>query len=227
MRILIVEDERKIARALDKALRQEKYAVDLSFDGTDGFAMASVIEYDLIILDRMLPGDYDGISMTKKLRETGIKTPILMLTALSSIKNKTDGLDAGADDYLTKPFALEELLARARALLRRPKETTEAVLQVGDLTLDPATHQVQRAEQNIELTNKEFSLLEYLMRNSGRALSKDQIITHVWNYDSDILPNNVEVYVKFLREKIDRPFVEKSQPLLKTIRGFGYKLEAN
>ena len=111
--------------------------------------------------------------------------------------------------------------------MRRPKETTEAVLQVGDLTLDPATHQVQRAEQNIELTNKEFSLLEYLMRNSGRALSKDQIITHVWNYDSDILPNNVEVYVKFLREKIDRPFVEKSQPLLKTIRGFGYKLEAN
>jgi two-component system, OmpR family, response regulator len=165
--------------------------------------------------------------MTKKLLETGIKTPILMLTALSSIKNKTEGLDAGADDYLTKPFALEELLARARALLRRPKETTEAVLQVGDLTLDPATHQVQRAEQNIELTNKEFSLLEYLMRNSGRALSKDQIITHVWNYDSDILPNNVEVYVKFLREKIDRPFVEKSQPLLKTIRGFGYKLEAN
>lgn len=227
MRILVVEDERKIARALDKALRQEKYAVDMSFDGTDGFAMASVIEYDLIILDRMLPGDYDGISMTKKLRETGIKTPILMLTALSSIKNKTEGLDAGADDYLTKPFALEELLARARALLRRPKETTEAVLQVGDLTLDPATHQVQRAEQNIELTNKEFSLLEYLMRNSGRALSKDQIITHVWNYDSDILPNNVEVYVKFLREKIDRPFVEKSQPLLKTIRGFGYKLEAN
>ncbi len=227
MWILVVEDERKIARALDKALRQEKYAVDMSFDGTDGFAMASVIEYDLIILDRMLPGDYDGISMTKKLRETGIKTPILMLTALSSIKNKTEGLDAGADDYLTKPFALEELLARARALLRRPKETTEAVLQVGDLTLDPATHQVQRAEQNIELTNKEFSLLEYLMRNSGRALSKDQIITHVWNYDSDILPNNVEVYVKFLREKIDRPFVEKSQPLLKTIRGFGYKLEAN
>ena len=227
MRILVVEDERKIARDLDKALRQEKYAVDMSFDGTDGFAMASVIEYDLIILDRMLPGDYDGISMTKKLRETGIKTPILMLTALSSIKNKTEGLDAGADDYLTKPFALEELLARARALLRRPKETTEAVLQVGDLTLDPATHQVQRAEQNIELTNKEFSLLEYLMRNSGRALSKDQIITHVWNYDSDILPNNVEVYVKFLREKIDRPFVEKSQPLLKTIRGFGYKLEAN
>ena len=227
MRILVVEDERKIARALDKALRQEKYAVDMSFDGTDGFAMASVIEYDLSILDRMLPGDYDGISMTKKLRETGIKTPILMLTALSSIKNKTEGLDAGADDYLTKPFALEELLARARALLRRPKETTEAVLQVGDLTLDPATHQVQRAEQNIELTNKEFSLLEYLMRNSGRALSKDQIITHVWNYDSDILPNNVEVYVKFLREKIDRPFVEKSQPLLKTIRGFGYKLEAN
>ena len=227
MRVLIVEKKKKIARALDKALRQEKYAVDLSFDGTDGFAMASVIEYDLIILDRMLPGDYDGISMTKKLRETGIKTPILMLTALSSIKNKTEGLDAGADDYLTKPFALEELLARARALLRRPKETTEAVLQVGDLTLDPATHQVQRAEQNIELTNKEFSLLEYLMRNSGRALSKDQIITHVWNYDSDILPNNVEVYVKFLREKIDRPFVEKSQPLLKTIRGFGYKLEAN
>ena len=136
-------------------------------------------------------------------------------------------LESGADDYLTKPFALEELLARARALLRRPKETTEAVLQVGDLTLDPATHQVQRAEQNIELTNKEFSLLEYLMRNSGRTLSKDQIITHVWNYDSDILPNNVEVYVKFLREKIDRPFVEKSQPLLKTIRGFGYKLEAN
>ena len=223
MRILVVEDERKIARALDKALKQEKYAVDLSFDGTDAFAMASTIDYDLIILDRMIPGDYDGLTLTKKLREEKNQTPILLLTALSSVRNRTEGLDAGADDYLTKPFALEELLARVRALLRRPQVNIESVLKVGNLTLDLNIHQVERAGKKIELTNKEFALLEYLMRNSGRALNKEQIILHVWDYDADILPNNVKVYIRFLREKIDEQCDEK---LIKTVRGFGYKIES-
>ena len=221
MRVLIVEDERKIARALDKALRQEKYAVDMSFDGTDGFAMASVIEYDLIILDRMLPGDYDGISMTKKLRETGIKTPILMLTALSSIKNKTEGLDAGADDYLTKPFAFEELLARIRALARRPQSAVSEVLSFGDLSFDVSTLEVSRRGKNIKLSGKEYALLECLMRHPKQILSKDQLIKHVWSYESNILPNTVEVYIRNLRQKIDKNYKVK---LIKTVRGFGYKI---
>lgn len=222
MRILVVEDERKIARALKRALEQEKYAVDAVFDGTEGFAMATTIEYDLIILDRMIPGDYDGLSLTEKLRDMKVQTPILLLTALSSVKNKTEGLDAGADDYLTKPFALEELLARVRALLRRPQTPAETVLKVDDVKMDLNSHEVFRNDKMIELTNKEFALLEYLMRNSGRPISKDQIISHVWDYDADILPNNVEVYIRFLREKIDNPFKKK---LIKTVRGFGYKID--
>lgn len=222
MRILIVEDERKIARALKRALEQEKYAVDMAFDGTEGFAMASTIEYDLLILDRMIPGDYDGVSLTKALREQKNQTPILLLTALSSVKQKTEGLDSGADDYLTKPFALEELLARVRALLRRPQTPTDTVLELDDLTLDLNTHVVTRSDKSISLTNKEFSLLEYLMRNAGRPVNKEQIIAHVWDYDADILPNNVEVYIRFLREKIDEPFSKK---LIKTVRGFGYKID--
>lgn len=222
MRILIVEDERKIARALGRALKNEKYAVDISYDGTDAYAMAGMIDYDLLILDRMIPGDYDGLSLTKKLREEGKNVPILLLTALGATQDKTEGLDGGADDYLTKPFALDELLARVRALLRRPQTSVETVLRVADLSLDLNTHEVLRNNQKIELTNKEFSLLEYLVRNSGRPVSKEQIIAHVWDYDADILPNNIEVYISYLREKVDKPFKDK---LIKTVRGLGYKID--
>ena len=222
MRILIVEDERKIARALGRALKNEKYAVDISYDGTDAYAMAEMIDYDLLILDRMIPGDYDGLSLTKKLREEGKNVPILLLTALGATQDKTEGLDGGADDYLTKPFALDELLARVRALLRRPQTSVETVLRVADLSLDLNTHKVLRNNQKIELTNKEFSLLEYLVRNTGRPVSKEQIIAHVWDYDADILPNNIEVYISYLREKVDKPFKDK---LIKTVRGLGYKID--
>lgn len=224
MRILVVEDERKIARALALALKNEKYAVDICFDGTEAFAMATAIDYDLIILDRMIPGDYDGITLTKKLRNLENKTPILLLTALSSVQDKTHGLDSGADDYLTKPFALDELLARVRALLRRPKTIAENTLKVADLSLDPILHTVKRFNSAIELTNKEFSLLEYLMRNKNRPVSKEQIIEHVWDFDADILPNNIEVYISYLREKIDKPFDKK---LIQTVRGVGYKIDEN
>lgn len=222
MRILIVEDERKIARALGRALKNEKYAVDISHDGTDAYAMAGMIDYDLLILDRMIPGDYDGLSLTKKLREEGKRVPILLLTALGEIQDKTEGLDSGADDYLTKPFALDELLARIRALLRRPQTQVETILKIADLSLDLNMHEVFRNNQKIELTNKEFSLLEYLVRNAGRPVSKEQIINHVWNYDADILPNNIEVYISYLREKVDKPFEKK---LIKTVRGIGYKID--
>jgi two component transcriptional regulator, winged helix family protein len=222
MRILIVEDERKIARALGRALKNEKYAVDISYDGTDAYAMAGMIDYDLLILDRMIPGDYDGLSLTKKLREEGKNVPILLLTALGATQDKTEGLDGGADDYLTKPFALDELLARVRALLRRPQTSVETVLKVAGLSLDLNTHEVLRNDQKIELTNKEFSLLEYLVRNAGRPVSKEQIIAHVWDYDADILPNNIEVYISYLREKVDKPFKDK---LIKTVRGLGYKID--
>lgn len=222
MRILIVEDERKIARALGRALKNEKYAVDISHDGTDACAMAGMIDYDLLILDRMIPGDYDGLSLTKKLREEGKKVPILLLTALGEIQDKTEGLDSGADDYLTKPFALDELLARVRALLRRPQTQAETILKIADLSLDLNAREVFRNNQKIELTNKEFSLLEYLVRNAGRPVSKEQIIDHVWDYDADILPNNIEVYISYLREKVDKPFEKK---LIKTVRGIGYKID--
>lgn len=223
MRILIVEDEHKIARALAKALEQETYAVDIAYDGDEGYAMATTEPYDVAIIDRMLPGDYDGIAIVKAMREAKIHTPVLFLSALDSINERTIGLDAGADDYLVKPFALEELLARVRALLRRPSEQQPNILSVGDLTLDTVTYLVERGGQSIHLTSKEFALLEYMLRNQGRPLSKETIISHVWDYDADILPNTVEVYVKYLRTKIDVPF---KTPLIHTVRGFGYKLEA-
>lgn len=223
MRILIIEDEHKIARALKKALEQETYAVDVAYDGDEGHAMATTEPYDVAIIDRMLPGGYDGLAIVRAMREAKIHTPILFLSALDSIHERTAGLDAGADDYLVKPFALEELLARIRALLRRPSEQQSDILQAGDLTLDTVTYSVKRADKEIQLTSKEFALLEYLLRNQGRPISKEIIISHVWDYDADILPNTVEVYVKYLRNKIDTPF---DTPLIHTVRGFGYKLEA-
>jgi DNA-binding response OmpR family regulator len=224
MRVLLVEDEHKIARALKRALEQEKYAVDVSYDGDDGYAMATTEPYDVVIIDRMLPGNYDGIAIIKAMREQKIHTPILLLTALGSVKDRTTGLDSGADDYLVKPFALEELLARIRALLRRPSEQQGTILQAGDLTLDTVSYEITRAGKSISLTSKEFGLLEYLLRNQNRPLSKEVIIAHVWDYDADILPNTVEVYIKYLRGKIDAPF---AKPLIHTVRGFGYKLSAD
>lgn len=223
MRILLVEDEHKIAQALKKALEQDKYAVDVAYDGDEGYAMASTEPYDLMIIDRMIPGKYDGVELVKTLRTEKNHTPILFLTALTSVSDKAAGLDAGADDYMSKPFALEELLARIRALLRRPSEQKVVVLKVGDLTMDTTAFIVKRAGKEIKLTGKEYALLEYLMRNPGRPLSKESIISHVWDYDSDVLPNTVEVYVKYLRQKVDDPF---KTPLIHTARGFGYKIEA-
>jgi DNA-binding response OmpR family regulator len=221
MRILLIEDEHKIARALKKALEQESYAVDVAYDGDEGYAMATTEPYDAAIIDRMLPGSYDGIAIVKAMREEKIHTPVLILTALGGINDKTTGLDSGADDYLVKPFALEELLARVRALLRRPVEQQATVLTAGDLTLNTITYEVQRAGETIQLTGKEFALLEYLLRNQNRPLPKELIISHVWDYDANILPNTVEVYIKYLRNKIDDPF---ETPLIQTVRGFGYKL---
>lgn len=223
MRILVIEDEHKIARALKKALEQESYAVDVSYDGDDGYAMATTEPYDVAIIDRMLPGDYDGIAIVTAMRKAKIHTPVILLTALGSVSDRTSGLDSGADDYLVKPFALEELLARVRALLRRPSEQQPNILTAGDLELDTINFSVTRDGRSIQLTNKEFGLLEYMLRNQGRPLSKETIIGHVWDYDADILPNTVEVYIKYLRNKIDMPF---KTPLLHTVRGFGYKIQA-
>ena len=218
MRVLIVEDEHKIARALKKALEQETYAVDVAYDGDEGYAMATTEPYDIAIIDRMLPGEYDGIAIVKGMREAKVHTPVIFLSALGSVSERTAGLDAGADDYLVKPFALEELLARVRALLRRPTEQQPDVLKAGDLALDTVNYSVERSGQSIQLTSKEFALLEYMLRNPGRPLSKEVIISHVWDYDADILPNTVEVYIKYLRNKIDAPF---KKALIHTVRGFG------
>jgi len=217
-----VEDEHRIANSIQKGLVQEKYAVDVAYTGDDGYDLASTEEYDLIILDLLLPG-MDGMAICKELRKSKIHTPILMLTAKGQIQDKVTGLDSGADDYLTKPFSFEELLARIRALSRRPKVTTGEIFKVGDLSLDSSTFEVKRNSKEIQLSSKEFSLLEYLMRNAGKILSKDQIIAHVWDYNADILPNTVEVYIKNLRNKIDSDS-HKEKPLIKTLRGFGYKI---
>lgn len=223
MRVLVVEDEHKIARALRRALEQESYAVDVAYDGDEAYAMATTEPYDLAIIDRMIPGGYDGLAVVEEMRKAKIHTPVLLLTALGTTADKTKGLDSGADDYLVKPFALEELLARVRALLRRPHEQQSIILNVGDLSLDTITYSVKRGEKDIHLTSKEFGLLEYLMRHEGRPMSKENIIAHVWDYDADVLHNTVEVYVKYLRNKIDSPF---KVPLIHTVRGFGYKIEA-
>jgi len=222
MRLLVIEDDHKIANAIKRGLSQESYAVDVSFDGKDGLATALTIDYDLIVIDRMLPG-VDGIKICQTLRAKKIMVPILFLTAKDKISDRVEGLNAGADDYLVKPFAFEELLARVRALLRRPSKIDETILEVGGLTLDPVKFIVERNKKEIKLSSKEFALLEYMMRNPNRILTKDNIIAHVWDYDADILPNTVEVYIGYLRNKIDRPF-RKSPDLIQTSRGFGYKI---
>ncbi|MGB4762068.1 MAG: response regulator transcription factor [Candidatus Saccharimonas sp.] len=222
MNILLVEDERKIAHAIKQGFHQETYVCEIYHDGESGLAAALGSEYDVIILDRMLPG-LDGLEVCNKIREAGVQTPIIMLTAKGQIRDRVAGLDAGADDYLVKPFAFVELLARVRALLRRPHDVITNTLQVADLTLDTLTFDVKRNGTPIRLSQTEFSLLEYLMRNPGRILSKDAIITHVWDFDADILPNTVEAYIAYLRNKIDKPFPDQPR-LIQTLRGFGYKI---
>lgn len=223
MRILVVEDDHKIANSIKKGLEQETYAVDIAYNGNSGFDLATGEEYDVIILDLMLPG-IDGLTICRKLRkEENVHTPILILTAKGEIEDKVEGLNSGADDYLPKPFAFSELIARVKALSRRPQKTLDPTLKVEDLTLDTLSYKVIRSGKEIQLSKKEFSLLEFLMRHANKVLTKDQIINNVWEYDSDVLPNTVEVYVGYLRNKLDKPF-KTEKPLIHTVRGFGYKI---
>ncbi len=225
MRILVVEDEHRIANSIKKGLEQEHYAVDVAYDGGYGFDLATTEEYDVIVLDRMLPG-IDGVSLCKKLRGDGNHTPILMLTAKSQTSDKIEGLDCGADDYLTKPFSFEELTARIRALIRRPKTIIGSIIKIRDLEIDTKKYTVMRSGVPVQLTSKEFALLEYLARNTGSILTKEQLIAHVWNYDADVLPNTVEVTIKNIRNKLEQPFPQQKS-LIKTVRGFGYKMESS
>ncbi len=223
MKILIVEDEHRIAQALKDGLSDEGYAVDVAYDGEEGLRTALADEYDCIVMDVMMPV-MDGVQASRKIREAGNHTPILMLTAKSQARDIVSGLDAGADDYLPKPFSFDVLLARIRALLRRPNEVLDTVLSVDDLELDVAKHTVVRDGKDIQLSGKEYAILEYLLRNKGRILSKNNIISHVWDFDADVLPNNVEVFITYLRNKVDRPFPD-SRPLIQTVRGFGYVIK--
>jgi DNA-binding response OmpR family regulator len=221
MRILVVEDEHKIAGAIKRGLEQERYAVDVAYDADSGLSMALTEEYDILILDRMLPGLIEGVDIAKEVRANGIHTPILFLTAKDSVGDRVAGLNAGADDYLIKPFAFEELIARVHALLRRPHEALPSVLKIDNLEMNLSTGIVRRMGKVVQLSAKEYALLEYLLRNQNMVLSKQQIISHVWDYDADILPNTVEVFIGYLRNKLERPF--KGPHLIHTVRGFGYK----
>jgi heavy metal response regulator len=221
MRILVVEDERKVAQFIKKGLEEEGYAVDLASDGEEGLAMALDGVHDLIVLDIALP-KMDGLRVLRKLREEKALTPVLLLTVRATIEDKVLGLDSGADDYLTKPFAFQELLARIRALLRRKAEAGAPLLRFADLVLDPARRLVTRGEEKIELTSKEFSLLEYFLRNPGRVLSRAMISEHVWDYDFDTESNVIDVYVNYLRRKIDSG---RKKKLIQTVRGAGYVLK--
>ncbi|HVA25284.1 MAG TPA: response regulator transcription factor [Chloroflexota bacterium] len=222
--ILVIEDDPRVARLVQRALVEDGYRVELAYDGHEGEAKANQLAPEVIVLDVMLPGQ-DGIAVCRHLRDRGVRTPVLMLTARDAIPDRVRGLDAGADDYLTKPFALDELLARIRALLRRPGslEGGAEVLQVGDLKLNLDSHEATRADQPIELTTKEYRLLAYLMRHAGRILTRGQIVDQVWGYDTSVKSNIVEIYICYLRDKIDRGF---PRPLIRTVRGAGYMLKS-
>ncbi len=220
MRLLLVEDEKKVADFIARGLRAESFAVDMAHDGLTGWKMASETPYDLLILDLMLPG-LSGTDLLRRLRHNGSTTAVLILTARDGTAEKVQNFEAGADDYLTKPFAFAELLVRVKALLRRAPTARANVLQVGDLELDSLNHQVRRAAQPIELTAKEYALLEYLAANAGRVLSRTMIVEHVWDESFENLTNIVDVYVKHLRTKVDDPF---PTTLIHTVRGFGYSL---
>jgi two-component system, OmpR family, response regulator len=218
MRVLVVEDEIKLGKAVKRGLEQEGYAVDLVHDAEDGQTYAETEEYDMIVLDRMLPDGRDGLDICRKLRQNGNTTPVLMLTARDAISDRVQGLDDGADDYLIKPFSFDELIARLRALKRRPKEVIDAELQFGNIIINTTAKSVIKAGKAVQLSRKEYALLEYLAHHPGQTMSKDQIINHVWDFDSDILPNTVEVFIRSLRKKIGADTIE-------TIRGFGYRIK--
>lgn len=223
MRILIVEDDKKVAGFLRRGLKEEQYAVDVCYDGEEALFQSQVNQYDLIILDVMLPKK-NGFAVCKQIREDGNLTPILMLTARDQLEDKVKGLQEGADDYLTKPFAFEELLARIKALLRRTQDYKTKTLNVGDLELDPVSRKVTRQGKPISLTGKEYALLEYLLRNKSRTITQSMIIDHVWDMNFDGLSNVVNVYINHLREKIDKGFPQK---YIHTIRGVGYQIDEN
>lgn len=221
MRILVIEDEKKIADFIKRGLKEEGYAVDVAHDGENGLFMAKTNEYDLILLDLMLP-KLDGIDVCKRLREARIATPIIMLTAKDALVDKVAGLDSGADDYLTKPFIFEELLARVRANLRKGDSQASTQIALADLSLDLATHTVMRAGKEIDLTAKEYALLEFLMRNKGTVVTRTMISEHVWDIDFDTFTNVIDVYINYLRKKIDGAYAQK---LIHTVRGRGYILK--
>ncbi len=222
MRILVVEDEPGIVEFIRQGLSEAGYAVDAARDGQEGLDYALAAEYDVMVIDIMLP-KMDGLRLLRELRNRGVKTPVLLLTARDGVEDRVTGLDAGADDYLVKPFAFPELLARLRALLRRPPLQTDTVLRVGDLEMDTARYDVRRAGQRIELSPREFELLEFLMRHPDQVLTRTQIAEHVWNFDFYSESNVVDVYIGYLRRKIDRGF---AYPLIHTVRGVGYRLSA-
>jgi len=223
MRILVIEDEKKVVSFIKKGLEEEHYAVDTAYDGETGLYMAEVNEYDLIILDLMIP-KIDGLEVLKRIRKGKNSVPILVLTAKDTVEDIVKGLDAGCDDYLTKPFNFMVFLARIRALLRREKIDKEPLLKIADLTLSPVTHKVTRLDKEVELTSKEYALLEYFMRNPDKVLTRTMISEHVWDYHFDSLTNVIDVYVNYLRRKIDKDFEPK---LIHTIRGVGYILSAD
>jgi heavy metal response regulator len=223
MRILVIEDEKKVASFIKKGLEEEHYAVDTAYDGEIGLYMADVNEYDLIVLDLMIP-KIDGLEVLKRIRSSKNNVPILILTAKNTVEDIVKGLDSGCDDYLTKPFNFMVFLARIRALLRREKIEKEPLIKIADVILSPVTHKVTRSGSEIELTSKEYALLEYFMRNPDRVLTRTMISEHVWDYHFDSLTNVVDVYVNYLRKKIDKDFEPK---LIHTIRGVGYILSAN
>jgi DNA-binding response OmpR family regulator len=220
MRVLLIEDDRKAAKLLAKGLHEEGFVVDVAPTGEEGEEQAAVNEYDVIVLDWLLPGK-DGIAVCHALRARDLSTPILMLTARDGLADRVKGLSTGADDYLTKPFAFAELLARIRALLRRSRNARPAVLRVNDLTLDPASRRVTRAGASVALTSKEFAILEVLMRSAGEIVSRTRLVERVWNEASEVLDNLVDVHLSHLRKKIDSG---DRSPLIHTIRGFGYRL---
>ena len=222
MKILVVEDDPRLLRLLGRGLKREQYATDLIADGQSALEAALTNEYDLMILDRQLPG-MDGVALCRELRRKGVDTPILMLTGQSAVQDRIEGLDAGADDYLAKPFAFDELLARVRSLFRR-QGTKSPMLQVGDLELDPSTRLVHRAGRPIELSAREFSLLEYMMRHAGHVLSRTALGEHVWEQYDDLESNVINVYINYLRQKIDK---DEPQKLIHTVRGAGYVLRAS
>ena len=218
MRILVVEDDKKVAGFIKKGLEEETYAVDVAYDGEEGLHLGAEGQYDLIILDIMLP-KVDGLEILSQLRAQGSDVPILLLTAKDAVDDRVTGLNKGADDYLTKPFAFSELLARVRVLLRRGKAEVKTILQISDLTLDLVSHKVNRGGDEIELTGKEYSLLEYFMRNQEKVLTRTMIAEHVWDYNFDTFTNVIDVYINHLRKKIDKGRKDK---LLHTLRGVGY-----